>query len=830
MSDTPAVRPASLRRIVSIGLFASPAAAAWVGAGCLAAQGRGRLAAWVRVAGLAATVAVAATVLLLPARWVATAAIWSLYCIAATAGLAGWLRAAGAVRPTSRPPQEGRAREAIRAIAAVVFVMPPLVMFAHLVGAAAAGRVLVRFDPSAAGPGALFASVAWGIFWGVPIGVAFVILSLRRGHLGTPADLGRAALAFAGVLILIEIGLSVSAAALRTMMVGAERGSPISTLQDALLHAILYIAAIPIALSLAWGRGSGPRRLLATIVLLVAGLANLMLGLGYPARVQFVVGRQLEKSGRIEAALRWYGRSLTARSSPLIESYLQHRIGLINYKLGRLDQAAASFRLVQTTRNANKELVRQSAHYLEQLARPEEGRRVVLEGVEVRTELRDSYCAPNTLALVLNYWGRPLSPAAIGEKVALIGGGTPLSGIRFLCEESGLDHWLVPFATTADLRWLVDRGLPVLVYLPGHVLAVFGYDTRLGTLVTYDTATWDIWVDEPLPDFLEQWGRTMFLMGVVMPRDAGPPAAEEIRSRFSGRSSEAAWHWWLSHEVHTEQAAAHLRSALAADPGFFPAAFSILEETPSDRAWLRDHTDGTAIVAGARSLLKREHADPDVAGGLARWYFLNREWDALLELADWLEQHRRLGPGRLEAGVAAARLGRWERAAYLLGGADLDDEGEARLYQALAQQTTGQGDAAVASAVRVIADNRGDVLEPALAIVEALGPARGPGFLADVYYDYLQDRPFDVERQIRMAALSLEALSGDAGRNTRKRLHRARLAAHIAAAIAERPEDRARATDLATRLDNLQLPADDDTEEADDEEGDDAGSDDEEGP
>lgn len=818
MSETQTSGPASLRRIVALGLFASPASAAWIGGDLVAAQGRGRLAAWVRVAGVAVTVAAAAAVLLLPVRWVAAAALWTLFCAAGTAGAAGWLRASGAIPPTSWPVHEGRAREAVRAIAAVVFVMPPLVMFAHLVGAAAAGWILVRFDPSVADPRAAFTSIAWGILWGIPIGVAFVVLSQRRGRLRSPADLGRAALAFSGVVILIEILLSLSARALRTLMVGAELASPSSALQDGFLHAILYLAAIPIAMGLAWGGGSGPRRLLRTTVLLVAGLANLMLMLGYTARIQFVAGRQLEKSGRIEAALRWYGRSLTGRSTPLIESYLQHRIGLINYKLGRRDRAAASFRLVQTTRNANEELVRQSAHYLEQLARPEEGRRVVLEGVEVRTELRDSYCAPNTLALVLNYWGRPLSPAAIGEKVALIGGGTPLSRIRFLCEERGLDHWLVPFATTADLRWLVDRGVPVLAYLPGHVLAVFGYDTSLGTLVTYDTATWDIWVDEPLPDFLEQWGRTLFLMGVVIPRDTGPQAAQEIRDRFSGRSSEAAWHWWLSQEAQEEEwATAHLRAALTADPGFFPAAFEILG-SPSNGAWVRDHTDSAAIVAGAKSLLEREHAALAVAGGLARWHFVRQEWEALLDLSDWLEHHRRSGPGRLEAGVAAARLGRWERAAYLLGGADLDDEGEAQLYHALAQQATGQGAAAVASAAQVIANSRSDVLEPALAIVESLGTPRGPGFVADVYHDYLQDRPFDVARQIRMAELSLEALSEGGNRSARTRLHRARLAAHLAAAIAERAEDRARATDLATRLDDFRLSSEDDAEESDDEE------------
>ncbi len=816
MSD--ADPPVSLRRFVATGLFASPAAAAWIAGDLVARTGRRRLGLLVRGAGVAATAAAAAGALLLPLRWVTAAGLWSLFCVVVTGGLAGWLRAVGDFRADPAVAREGRAHEAIRAIAAVLFIMPPLVVFAHLVGTSATGWLMIRFDPAAADMLAVARSAVWGFLWGIPIGVAFVVLSLRRGRLRSAADVWRAALALSGVLIQIEIMLSSSAGALRTMMFGAELLPSSGVLQDGLLHAILYLAAIPICQELAWGPASGLRRFGRAAALLAAGLGNVMLVLGYTSPVQFVVGRQLEKSGRIEAALTWYGRSLTARSTPLIESYLQHRVGLINYKLGRRDQATASFRLVQTTRNANKDLVRQSAYYLERLARSEAGERVVLEGVEVRTELRDSYCAPNTLALVLNYWDRPLSPAAIGEKVALIGGGTPLSRIRFLLEERGLDHWLVPFATAADLRWLVDRGLPVLAYLPGHVLAVFGYDTGLGTLVTYDTATWDIWVDEPLPDFLEEWGKTQFLMGVVMPRGAGPRGAEEIRERFGGRSSLSAWHWWLSRETpDDERAVAQLRAAVAADPGFFPAAFEILTRFPADRSWLWDHADPAAIVAGSRSLLQREHAFLDtVAGGLARWHFLRQEWEALLELADWLEQHRRLGPGQLEAGVAAARLLRWERAAYLLGGADFENEGEALLYHALAQQATGQSGAAVASAARIISEHRGDVLEPALAIVETLGSARGPGFLADVYHDYLQDRPFDVGRQVRMAEISLAELSRGGTHGARTRLHRARVAAHVAAAIAERPEDRERAAALAAGLDNLQVPAEDDTEESDD--------------
>jgi hypothetical protein len=803
MTEGQPLRQRSWLQVLAVGLFASPAAAAWMTADDLAAAGHLRRARWTRLVGLAATLGVALFVVLARVRWVVTSTVWVLFCLAGTAAVAAWRRALiGGPAAPSRPSHEGRARDALRALAVVLFVMPPLMLFTHLVGAASIGWLLVRLDPQAADPEAAFEAIFWGIFWGVPSGAAFVLLSIRRGRLGSAADLAIAALSFTWILLWIEIVVSGSVHALRTLMFGAELFSETGAAPGAILQTVFFVAAVPLALDLAWGEGPGRRRLLRATTLALAGLVNLGLALGYPPRVQFVVARQVEKSGRAAAALRWYGRALTARSTPLIESYLQHRIGLLNHKLGREDQALTAFRLVQTTRNANTDLVRQSAYYLERLAREEPGRRVVLEGVEVETELRDAYCAPNTLALVLNYWGHPLSPREIGEKVAAIGGGTALSSIRFLCEENGLDHLVVPFATVDDIRWQVDRGLPVLAYLPGHVLAIFGYDTRLGTLVAYDTATWDIWVDEPLPDFLETWGKTSFLMGVVLPRDDRSPAAAEARRRFGNRSPEAAWHWWLSREADPGERAAQLRAAVALDPSFYPAAFELLKTAPSDRAWLDQHVDAPRLLTRARALLDREHAPmEEIASGLSRWLLAHGQWREVLSLADGLERRGQLDTVRVEAGVAAARLGLWERAAFLLGGDSVGGDAEAGRALARAQAALGRKDAVSASAVDLIRRQSGDVLEEALALAEPTAGSRGPGFLAEVYRAYLKDRPYDAPRQLRMAELYLAAVRQESGKDGRRRLHLARRAALTAAALAARPDDRRRAEVLMSRLD-----------------------------
>ncbi len=805
MTASQPLRQRSWLHVFAAGLFASPAAAAWMAAGDLAAAGHARRARWTRVAGLVLTLGVALFVVLARVRWVVTSTVWVLFCLAGTAAVAAWRHALAGGPAPPRPSHEGRARDALRALAVVLFVMPPLMLFTHLVGAASIGWLLVRLDPQAADPEAAFEAIFWGIFWGVPSGAAFALLSIRRGRLRSAADLAVAGLSFTWILLLIEIVVSGSVHALRTLMFGAELFSETGAAQGALLQTIFFVAAVPLALELAWGEGPGWRRLLRTTALSLAGLVSLGLALAYAPRVQFVVARQVEKSGRAAAALRWYGRALTARSTPLVESYLQHRIGLLNHKLGREDQALTAFRLVQTTRNANSDLVRQSAYYLERLAREEPGRRVVLEGVEVKTELRDAYCAPNTLALVLNYWGHPLSPRQIGEKVAAIGGGTALSSIRFLCEENGLDHLVVPFATVEDVRWQVDRGLPVLAYLPGHVLAVFGYDTRLGTLVAYDTATWDIWVDEPLPDFLETWGNTSFLMGAVLPRGGGGPAAVEARRRFGSRSPEAAWHWWLSLEAEHGEKTAQLRAAVALDPSFFPAVFELLKIAPSDRAWLDERVDAPRLLARARAMLDREHAPvEEIASGLARWLLAHGQWREVLSLADGLERRGQLRAARVEAGVAAARLGLWERAAFLLGGERVGSDPEAGRALIRAQAALGRKDAVAASAVDLIRRQNGDVLEEALALAEPTAGARGPGFMAEVYRAYLKDRPYDAARQLRMAELYLAAVRQEGGKNGRRRLHLARRAAMTAAALVPRPDDRRRAESLMTLLDRAE--------------------------
>ncbi|MES1243384.1 MAG: hypothetical protein ABUT39_17365, partial [Acidobacteriota bacterium] len=706
-------------------------------------------------------------------------------------------------------------RRTLKALVPLIFLMPSLGALAGLFGLSLLGGFLARLNPDAVDPEAAIGLLAMDALWLIPCGAVFAAASLRRGRLDRPADLFAAAASWGAFLFLRQVFVQGALGALESQRIGVEGFDAWNQWQVRAIQGAFILAAVPVTLHLAWGRGSRGHwggRLAGVVLLLGAATLNLAVLVGANSRVSFVTARILERSGRVPAALSWYGRALEADSDPALVSYLQHRIGLLRYKQGDLERARAAFRLLATSRDANAELVAEGRYYLERLSEGKPERRRVLPGVEVPTEMRAAYCAPNTLALAFRFLGRPVSVAELGEKVALLDLGTSGSDIRFLADEYGFDHLLMPFATLDDLRWLIDRGIPALLYRPGHVLAVFGYDDRLGTAVAFDTSRWDIWVDRPYPDLEAEWGEDHFLLGVVLPRSGGPAAVPEVRKRFAGPRSEAAWHWWLAQE-ESERREERLRRAVLADPGFSLAVFDLLGELGGDGAdrsriaWIESHADMPAVEAEARRLIAREHSSAaELATGLARWYYAEERWQDLADLSRELERRRLHTAVAAEAGIAAARLGDWQRAVFLLEGPvrsrleDDEDEGGPHDVEALASLVEadlvlGRTDAAadnLGAWSRLVED---DDLDPILEQAESLAGDRGPAFLEELYDSHLYSRPEDAAVQLRMAEVSLKA-ARELPEDRQDRLQRARRAAALAHAFAADPETRRRAEAL----------------------------------
>ena len=797
--------PPSALTVMALGLLASPGVAAWLAT----ARARPAVARVVRV--LSATLAIALAVVLFqrPIRWEVTTAIWVFFVGSCSLALA--LIAKDGSRPR-QPAHHNWARATLRAVLPAMFFIPNLLVFSRLVGWWLTGSFQARLNPAAVDPEEFFSLIIVDTLWAVPLGLLFVGLSFRRGRLSSLPDLMLATGAWISFLILREVLVMGPLAALRTQMIGAEGFSSWAKAQELLLSGVLVVATVPLVLFLSWGPGRLWRRLSVVVVVLIATFVNISFVIGITARAQFGIARVYERSGDVASALNWYRLSLATNPTPAFRSYLQHRVGLLSYKLGDIEEAKTAFESVVTAHNTNESLASESSYYLDQLDLSSGGARVVLAGVEAKTELRSAYCAPNTLSLILGFWGRRATVGKLGEEIAFVGAGTSGSSIRFVVEEHGLEYILHPFSTLEDLRWLIDRGVPAIVYTPGHVLAVFGYDDGLRTVVAYDTAKWDIWVDRPYPDLLADWGRSSFLLGVVVPDDDQLPAREEILDRFETPRSRSAWYWKLAREQTLKsERVGMLKRALQEDPGFYPAAFDLLALAPARRRsglrtseiheWLETTVDGTELLKLAADLGAREFGPvEEVSAGLGRWHHDQMNWESLVEVtieasrSDLPEELKRLG------GVAASRLGQWERAVFLLEG-ELEKEtkdanAEALLALYTAHVALDQYDAGARVLNRVVGMVSDDRLEWTVERAEGLAIGRSPSYLKTTYSQYVSWRSENAEAQILLAEIALDAVDQQAPDDRRARLQEIRQAAHLAAAWTADDATRQRAEEL----------------------------------
>ncbi len=232
-----------------------------------------------------------------------------------------------------------------------------------------------------------------------------------------------------------------------------------------------------------------------------------------------LAARQYEKYGYVESARYWYSHTFHWVQSEELKSYLAFHIGLLAKKNNENQAAKEMFSNVTSRYSALPDLAEKARIFRDNLISLEdkEYKRVVIPGVEARTEYKSAYCVPNSLGLVLNYWGDKVGAKSIGEQITNLEAGSFITDEAFFTESRGLSHTVIPFAKREEVKRLIDQGIPVLAFIPGHVLAIFGYDEALETFVTYDVATHDIWDERSWSEFDEQWNKSHNLIAVVLP-------------------------------------------------------------------------------------------------------------------------------------------------------------------------------------------------------------------------------------------------------------------------------------------------------------------------
>ncbi len=336
------------------------------------------------------------------------------------------------------------------------------------------------------------------------------------------------------------------------------------------LGALLFADRVEASWSARW-RAAG-----LAVGLVVSGVLSFVLYSGRLSYDLLLAGQLFEKRPRLALAQWCYELGLAQRSDEAISSYLQFRIGLLHRKLGQDPQARTALAKVVTKYTKRQTLVALAQQFLTALEQaPPDAKRYTIPGIETRTEFKAAYCVPNSMGLILRYWRVPISSKTIGRRITSLDFGTTLADALWYVHTQGLQHYIIPLADVEHIKRLLNESVPLLLYIPRHVLAVFGYDEALKSLITYDVAEEDIWVDHPIETLVPQWKHELATLGVVLPPERFAQLPEEEQRRLD-RLTRAYTHHELHYPYHQsrdpddlDRALAHLEASVTLAPEFF---------------------------------------------------------------------------------------------------------------------------------------------------------------------------------------------------------------------------------------------------------------------
>jgi hypothetical protein len=446
---------------------------------------------------------------------------------------------------------------------------------------------------------------------------------------------------------------------------------------------------------------------------------------GYPADIFLSAGRHLERNARTEKALWCYERGLKKEPENRVASYLQYRVALLNHKLYQPDKAKNGFKRVVAKYTWNKNLVKKANRFLDNLERSAGKKRVVLPGVETRTEYKGGYCVPNSLALAMRFWGADISARGIGKRITGLGSGTFVVNQSWFAEQEGFRHVFLPLADLNDIKQCIDAGFPVLVYVPAHVFAIFGYDEALETFVTYDIATHDVWVEYLQKDFIKSWKKQATTMVLAYPPDKELLLPDNIKDRII-RLSDNYLHFQL-HFFDTPAGTVsvpHLFKAAGRSGEFFFPITILYSDFPGLRRDLVDKFGSEPIYDAIKSYFwedfdegihragqyhNQRWARPDWALRFSVNYLIGqKQYDLVKTLTSRIKLEGRISDGILaDAGIIDLAQGNLEDGLDRLSNAKGANK---PLYTGLAKLKTGDKAGAVRDFVKIVKNSTWEIM------------------------------------------------------------------------------------------------------------------------
>ncbi|MFW6333034.1 MAG: hypothetical protein ACOC23_07000 [Thermodesulfobacteriota bacterium] len=298
-------------------------------------------------------------------------------------------------------------------------------------------------------------------------------------------------------------------------------------LLSAILFSVMYLL-----------RGASRRSLQKAVAVFMIGIPLITLHTivvsGYSVTLGLTVASVLEDRRQFSAAKALYAKAIPHIHYQELLASLHHRQGVLQVWNQDYAAALASFKKVMADYSENYSVYRKAKRYVESFEATrfseDAGRKIL--SVRHQTFEQAASCFPNSLSVVLNFYEpEPISTRELSYAIKEgFSRGTFVWKAETFLEQMGYHLITTLWGDKDTLLTLLNAGYPVLVYIPGHVYTVYGYDARMEMFFTYDTAKSNRWNDKPFREFQRNWMKNGFQMSVVVRKEH----LEQFTARFPG--------------------------------------------------------------------------------------------------------------------------------------------------------------------------------------------------------------------------------------------------------------------------------------------------------
>lgn len=292
---------------------------------------------------------------------------------------------------------------------------------------------------------------------------------------------------------------------------------------DFLFYALIFVA---IALSAGYLLRTTHRQSYPGILVNLSGgilfiSIHAIIGSGYATPLTLTVASVLEDRQELAKAKNLYEKSMPyIRYDELLAS-LHHRQGVLQALHQDYPAALLSFKRVLADYSEHYDVYERASKYVESYEKNSAlsvpARKVL--PVKHQTFEQSASCFPNSLSVILNFYEQdPVSTRKLSYTIKEdFSSGTFIWKAESFLSENGYRLITGFWQNKEVLISLLDAGFPVLLYVPGHVYTLYGYDEQMKMFFTYDTAKSNRWSDKSFWGLQKDWMQSGFLMSVVVP-------------------------------------------------------------------------------------------------------------------------------------------------------------------------------------------------------------------------------------------------------------------------------------------------------------------------